>query len=128
MASFCVVIHPELECDNALQDSCGAARFNTDDGYLVGLLEHVWPAPHAFCTYIKACVGLEVRFDKMQGYSADMEAAQREVPADIEWLELHVHHSIPVLNAPLGSPRHVHAYMSIGTSTAYIPSLLSMGD
>eukprot|EP00873_Tetraselmis_striata_P035421 jgi/Tetstr1/455685/TSEL_042493.t1 len=36
---------------------------------------------------IKASVGLKVRFDKMHVYSADMEAARREAPADIEWPE-----------------------------------------
>eukprot|EP00873_Tetraselmis_striata_P007432 jgi/Tetstr1/427696/TSEL_017821.t1 len=81
--SFCVAIHPE----------------------------HVWPALHAFRKSIKASVGLEVRFDKMQAYNADMEAARREAPADIEWPELDGHHGIAVLNVPLGSPEYVHAYM-----------------
>eukprot|EP00873_Tetraselmis_striata_P023495 jgi/Tetstr1/443759/TSEL_031747.t1 len=74
--------------------------------------EHVWPALHAFRTSIKAPVGLEVRFDKMQAYNADIEAARREAPADIEWPELDGgHHGIAVLNVPLGSPEYVHAYM-----------------
>eukprot|EP00873_Tetraselmis_striata_P013179 jgi/Tetstr1/433443/TSEL_022717.t1 len=77
----------------------------------VGLLEHVWPALHAFRTSIKASVGLEVRFDKMHAYNEDMEAARREAPASIEWPELDGHHGIAVLNVPLGSPEHVHAYM-----------------
>eukprot|EP00873_Tetraselmis_striata_P022295 jgi/Tetstr1/442559/TSEL_030657.t1 len=103
--SFCVAIHPEVQqCDSTLEVDDGAARFNADDGFLVGLPEHVWPALHAFRTSIKASVGLEVRFDKMQAYSADMEAAQREAPADIEWPELDGHHGIAVLNVPLGSP------------------------
>eukprot|EP00873_Tetraselmis_striata_P025832 jgi/Tetstr1/446096/TSEL_033696.t1 len=59
----------------------GAARFNADDGFLVGLPEHVWPALHAFRTSLKASVGLEVRFDKMQAYIADMEAARQYVQA-----------------------------------------------
>eukprot|EP00873_Tetraselmis_striata_P026818 jgi/Tetstr1/447082/TSEL_034520.t1 len=73
--------------------------------------EHVWPALHAFRKSIKASVGLEVRFDKMHAYIADMEAARREAPADIEWPELDGHHDIAVLNVPLGSPEYVHAYM-----------------
>eukprot|EP00873_Tetraselmis_striata_P013109 jgi/Tetstr1/433373/TSEL_022658.t1 len=89
----------------------GAAPFNATDGYLVGLPEHVWPALHAFRTCIKASVGLEVRFDKMHAYIADMEAARREAPADIEWPELDGHHGIPALNLPLGSPKYVPAYM-----------------
>eukprot|EP00873_Tetraselmis_striata_P019377 jgi/Tetstr1/439641/TSEL_028062.t1 len=110
--SFCVAIHPEVQqCDTTLEVNDGAARFNADDGFLVGLPEHVWPALHAFRTSIKASVGLEVRFDKMQAYSADMEAARREAPADIEWPELDGHHGIAVLNVPLGSPEYVHAYM-----------------
>eukprot|EP00873_Tetraselmis_striata_P028874 jgi/Tetstr1/449138/TSEL_036348.t1 len=110
--SFCVAIHPEVQqCDTTLEVNDGAARFNADDGILVGLPEHVWPALHAFRTSIKASVGLEVRFDKMQAYSADMEAARREAPADIEWPELDGHHGIAVLNVPLGSPEYVHAYM-----------------
>eukprot|EP00873_Tetraselmis_striata_P002360 jgi/Tetstr1/422624/TSEL_013430.t1 len=56
-------------------------------------------------------VGLEVRFDKMHAYIADMEAARREHMADIEWRELDGHYGIPVLNAPLGSPGYVQAYM-----------------
>eukprot|EP00873_Tetraselmis_striata_P036065 jgi/Tetstr1/456329/TSEL_004109.t1 len=60
---------------------------------------------------IKASVGLEVRFDKMHVCIADMEAARREAPADIEWPELDGHHGIPVLNVPLGSPEYVQAYM-----------------
>eukprot|EP00873_Tetraselmis_striata_P005867 jgi/Tetstr1/426131/TSEL_016459.t1 len=71
----------------------GAARFNAEDGFLVGLPEHVWWALHAFRTSIKASVGLEVRFDKMHAYNADMEAAQREAPVDIEWPELDGHHA-----------------------------------
>eukprot|EP00873_Tetraselmis_striata_P036946 jgi/Tetstr1/457210/TSEL_043858.t1 len=111
--SFCVAIHPEVQqCDTTLEVNDGAARFNADDGFiLVGLPEHVWPALHAFRTSIKASVGLEVRFDKMQAYIADMEAARREAPADIEWPELDGHHGIAALNVPLGSPECVHAYM-----------------
>eukprot|EP00873_Tetraselmis_striata_P000176 jgi/Tetstr1/420440/TSEL_011553.t1 len=110
--SFCVAIHPEVQqCDTTLEVNDGAARFNADDEFLVGLPEHVWPALHAFRTSIKASVGLEVRFDKMQAYSADMEAARREAPADIEWPELDGHHGIAVLNVPLGSPEYVQAYM-----------------
>eukprot|EP00873_Tetraselmis_striata_P005712 jgi/Tetstr1/425976/TSEL_016326.t1 len=110
--SFCVAIHPEVQqCDTTLEVNDGAARFNADDGFLVGLPEHVWPALHAFRTSIKASVGLEVRFDKMQAHSADMEAARREAPADIEWPELDGHHGIAVLNVSLGSPEYVQAYM-----------------
>eukprot|EP00873_Tetraselmis_striata_P027724 jgi/Tetstr1/447988/TSEL_035292.t1 len=110
--SFCVAIHPEVQqCDTTLEVNDGAARFNADDGILVGLPEHVWPALHAFRTSIKASVGLEVRSDKMQAYSADMEAARREAPAEIEWPKLDGHHGIAVLNVPLGSPEYVQAYM-----------------
>eukprot|EP00873_Tetraselmis_striata_P033134 jgi/Tetstr1/453398/TSEL_040380.t1 len=110
--SFCVAIHPEVQqCDTTLEVNDGAARFNADDGFLLGLPKHVWPALHAFRTSIKASVGLEVRFDKMQAYNADMEAARREAPADIEWPELDGHHGIAVLNVPLGSPEYVQAYM-----------------
>eukprot|EP00873_Tetraselmis_striata_P027737 jgi/Tetstr1/448001/TSEL_035303.t1 len=90
---FCVAIHPEVQqCDTTLEINDGAARFNADDGFLVGLPEHVWPALHAFRTSIKASVGLEVRFDKMQAYNADMEGARRDAPADIKWPELDGHH------------------------------------
>eukprot|EP00873_Tetraselmis_striata_P005469 jgi/Tetstr1/425733/TSEL_016153.t1 len=110
--SFCVAIHPEVQqCDTTLEVNDGAARFNGDDGFLVGPPEHVWPALHAFRTSIKPSVGLEVRFDKMQAYSADMEAVRREAPPDIEWPELDGHHGIAVLNVPLGSPEYVQAYM-----------------
>eukprot|EP00873_Tetraselmis_striata_P013523 jgi/Tetstr1/433787/TSEL_002413.t1 len=110
--SFCVAIHPEVhQCDTTLEVNDGAARFNADDGFSVGLPEHVWPALHAFRTSIKASAGLEVRFDKMQAYNADMEAARREAPADIEWPGLDGHHGIAVLNVPLGSPEYVQAYM-----------------
>eukprot|EP00873_Tetraselmis_striata_P005474 jgi/Tetstr1/425738/TSEL_016158.t1 len=110
--SFCVAIHPEVQqCDTTLEVNDGAVRFNADDGFLVGPPEHVWPALHAFRTSIKASVGLEVRFDKVHAYNADMEAARREAPADIEWPELDGHHGIAVLNVPLGSPEYVQAYM-----------------
>eukprot|EP00873_Tetraselmis_striata_P014972 jgi/Tetstr1/435236/TSEL_024155.t1 len=55
---------------------------------------------------LEASVGLEVRFDKMHAYNADMEAARREAPADIDWPELDDRHGIPILNAPLGSQGH----------------------
>eukprot|EP00873_Tetraselmis_striata_P004007 jgi/Tetstr1/424271/TSEL_014840.t1 len=110
--SVCVAIHPELQqCDTTLEVNDAAARINADDGFLVGLPEHVWPALHAFRPSIKASVGLEVRFDKMQAYCADMEAARREAPADIDWPGLDGHHGIAVLNVPLGSPEYVQAYM-----------------
>eukprot|EP00873_Tetraselmis_striata_P018842 jgi/Tetstr1/439106/TSEL_002971.t1 len=63
---FCVAVHPEVhQCDITLEVTDGAAHFNADDGFLVDLPEHVWPALHAFRTSIKASVGLEVRFDKI---------------------------------------------------------------
>eukprot|EP00873_Tetraselmis_striata_P034793 jgi/Tetstr1/455057/TSEL_041912.t1 len=40
---------------------------------------------------VSASMGLEVRFDKMHACNADMEAARREAPADIEWPELDSH-------------------------------------
>eukprot|EP00873_Tetraselmis_striata_P034565 jgi/Tetstr1/454829/TSEL_041709.t1 len=46
-----------------------------------------------------------------EAYIADMEAARREAPADIERPELDGHHGIAVLNVPLGSPQYVQAYM-----------------
>eukprot|EP00873_Tetraselmis_striata_P009911 jgi/Tetstr1/430175/TSEL_020006.t1 len=110
--SFCVANHPEVQqCDTTLEVNDGAARFNADDEILVGLPKHVWPALHAFRTSIKASVGLEVRFDKMQAYCADMEAARREAPTDIEWPALDGHHGIAVLNVPLGSPEYVQTYI-----------------
>eukprot|EP00873_Tetraselmis_striata_P002703 jgi/Tetstr1/422967/TSEL_013745.t1 len=105
---FRVVIHLEvLQCDNTLEVTDGPARSNAEDGFLVGLPEHVWPALHAFRMSIKASVRLEVRFDNMHSYIADMEAARREAPADIEWPELDGHHGIPVLHVPLGLPEYV---------------------
>eukprot|EP00873_Tetraselmis_striata_P028685 jgi/Tetstr1/448949/TSEL_036175.t1 len=75
--SFCVAIHPEVpQCDNTLKVTDGAASFNADNGYLAGLPEHVWRAPRAIRTSIKASVGREARFDKMHAYNADMEAAR----------------------------------------------------
>eukprot|EP00873_Tetraselmis_striata_P020154 jgi/Tetstr1/440418/TSEL_028752.t1 len=101
--SFCVAIHPEVECDNTLEATCGAARLNTDGGYLVGLSHRVWSALYPFHTSIKASVGLEIRFDKTHAYNADLDAPRREAPADIEWLELDADHGISVDNVPLGS-------------------------
>eukprot|EP00873_Tetraselmis_striata_P021198 jgi/Tetstr1/441462/TSEL_029707.t1 len=110
--SFCVAIHPEVQqCDSTLEVTDGPARFNAHDGFLVGLPEHVWPALRAFRTSIKASMVLEVRLDKMKAYTADMEAAQREAPADIEGPELDGHRGITVLNVPLGSLEYVQAYM-----------------
>eukprot|EP00873_Tetraselmis_striata_P002056 jgi/Tetstr1/422320/TSEL_013163.t1 len=77
--SLCVASHPEVEeCDNTLETTSGAARSNADDGYLMGLPLHVWPALHTFRTSIKAFVGLEVRFDKMHVYIGDTEAERPE--------------------------------------------------
>eukprot|EP00873_Tetraselmis_striata_P019711 jgi/Tetstr1/439975/TSEL_003041.t1 len=105
--------HPEVrQCDSTLEVTNGAARFNADNGSLVGLPERTFGRPfHAFRMPIKASVGLEERFDKMHAYIADMEAARREAPADIEWPELDGHYGIPVLDVPLGSLGYVHAYM-----------------
>eukprot|EP00873_Tetraselmis_striata_P022140 jgi/Tetstr1/442404/TSEL_030530.t1 len=56
-------------------------------------------ARHAFRTSIKASVGLEVSFDKMHAYNADMDSTRREATAEIEWPELDYHyHGIRVLN------------------------------
>eukprot|EP00873_Tetraselmis_striata_P009206 jgi/Tetstr1/429470/TSEL_019378.t1 len=87
------------ECDNTLEVTEGAARFDTDNGYLLGLPEHVWPDLDAFRTSIKASKGFGVCFDKMHADNAGTETARREAPADIEWPELDGHHGIPVLNA-----------------------------
>eukprot|EP00873_Tetraselmis_striata_P004758 jgi/Tetstr1/425022/TSEL_015490.t1 len=104
---------PEVQqCDSTLEVTDGAARFNADDGFW-------WAFRSTFGRLFtpsarpsrRPCVGLEVRFDKMHAYSADMEAARREAPADIEWPVLDGHHGIAVLNVPLGSPEYVHAYM-----------------
>eukprot|EP00873_Tetraselmis_striata_P006874 jgi/Tetstr1/427138/TSEL_017327.t1 len=92
--SFCVATHPEdEERNNTLETTCKAARFDVDDGYFVGLPEHVNPALHAYRTSIKASVGLEVSFGKMHAYTADMETVRREAPADIEWAEVHGDHA-----------------------------------
>eukprot|EP00873_Tetraselmis_striata_P001328 jgi/Tetstr1/421592/TSEL_012536.t1 len=87
------------------------ASLSTDSYMVVDDRTFIWPALHAFRTSIKASVGLEMRFDKMHAYIADMEAARREASAAIEWPELDGHHGIAVLNVPLGSPEYVHAYM-----------------
>eukprot|EP00873_Tetraselmis_striata_P038718 jgi/Tetstr1/458982/TSEL_004453.t1 len=112
----CSPLHPvipallaSLSTDSYLIVDDRSARLRSEDGVQQG-------APLAttsFCVAIhpEASVGFEVRFDKMQAYSADMEAARREAPADIEWPELDGHHGIAVLNVPLGSPEYVHAYM-----------------
>eukprot|EP00873_Tetraselmis_striata_P011485 jgi/Tetstr1/431749/TSEL_002237.t1 len=86
------------DCDSTLEVTHGVAPFYADDGYLVGLHEHVWPALHAFRTSIKASVELEVRFDKMHADIADMEAAHLEAMVDIEWTEPGGHHGTLVLN------------------------------
>eukprot|EP00873_Tetraselmis_striata_P011703 jgi/Tetstr1/431967/TSEL_021444.t1 len=112
----CSPLHPvipallaSLSTDSYLVVDDRSAPLRSEDGVQQG-------APLAttsFCVAIhpEASVGLEVRFDKMQAYSADMEAARREAPADIEWPELDGHHGIAVLNVPLGSPEYVQAYM-----------------
>eukprot|EP00873_Tetraselmis_striata_P012447 jgi/Tetstr1/432711/TSEL_022078.t1 len=95
-----------LSTDSFLLVDDRSAPMRSEDGVQQG-------APFAttsFCAaihYPEASVGLEVRFDKMHAYSADMEAARREASADIEWPELDGHHGIPVLNVPLGSPGYV---------------------
>eukprot|EP00873_Tetraselmis_striata_P028849 jgi/Tetstr1/449113/TSEL_036325.t1 len=105
--SLCIAIHyDEVQgCDITLEVIDGAARFNADDRFLVGLPERVWSAIYAFSTSIKAAVWLQVRVDKMHTYNADMEAAWHEVPPDIEWPELDGHHGFSVLIMLLGSPR-----------------------
>eukprot|EP00873_Tetraselmis_striata_P008531 jgi/Tetstr1/428795/TSEL_018782.t1 len=112
----CSPLHPvipallaSLSTDSYLVVDDRSAPPRSEDGVQQG-------APLAttsFCVAIhpEASVGLEVRFDKMQAYNADMEAARREAPADIEWPELDGHHNIAVLNVPLGSPEYVQAYM-----------------
>eukprot|EP00873_Tetraselmis_striata_P028558 jgi/Tetstr1/448822/TSEL_003790.t1 len=60
--------------------------------------------PECDSTLGEASVGLEVRFDKIHAYVADMKAARREALADIEWSELDGHHGIPIPKVPLGSP------------------------
>eukprot|EP00873_Tetraselmis_striata_P011902 jgi/Tetstr1/432166/TSEL_021623.t1 len=44
----------------------------------------------------RPCVGLEVRFDKMHAYNAEMEAARREAPADIEWPAVPLGNTVPM--------------------------------
>eukprot|EP00873_Tetraselmis_striata_P003688 jgi/Tetstr1/423952/TSEL_014563.t1 len=112
----CSPLHPvipallaSLSTDSYMVVDDRSAPLRSEDGVQQG-------APLAttsFCVAIhpEASVGLEVRFDKMQAYIADMEAARREAPADIEWPELDGHHGIAVLNVPLGSPEYVQAYM-----------------
>eukprot|EP00873_Tetraselmis_striata_P040843 jgi/Tetstr1/461107/TSEL_006246.t1 len=112
--SFCVAIHPEVQhCDSTLEVTDRAARFNADDRILVGLPEHVWPALHAFRTSIKASVGLEVRFDKMHAYNADMEAARQYVQAYMrgktEELREEVDASLSKLLSAKPSRRYTHA-------------------
>eukprot|EP00873_Tetraselmis_striata_P001873 jgi/Tetstr1/422137/TSEL_012992.t1 len=113
--SFCVAIHPEVEeCDKTLEDTDGAAeRFKpTMAIWWAGRNTLGRPfTPSARPSMKVQSVGLEERFDKMYAHNADMEAAQCEAPADIEWPELDGHHCMPVLNVPLGSPGYVHAYM-----------------
>eukprot|EP00873_Tetraselmis_striata_P046320 jgi/Tetstr1/466584/TSEL_000992.t1 len=107
----CSPLHPvipallaSLSTDSYLLVDDRSAPLRSEDGMQQG-------APLAttsFCVAIhpEATVGLEVRFDEMHAYIADMEAARREAPADIEWPELDGHHGIAVLNVPLGSPEY----------------------
>eukprot|EP00873_Tetraselmis_striata_P037014 jgi/Tetstr1/457278/TSEL_043883.t1 len=97
-----IALLASLSTDSYLVVDDRSAPLRSEDGVQQG-------APLAttsLCVAIhpEASVGLEVRFDKMHAYSAGMEAARREAPADIEWPELDGHHGIAVLNVPLGSP------------------------
>eukprot|EP00873_Tetraselmis_striata_P038897 jgi/Tetstr1/459161/TSEL_004607.t1 len=74
---------------HTLEVICGAARFDADDGYLVGLPEHDWPALHAFRSSTKAFVGLE-ELPKLDG------------------------HYVIAVNVPPGSLGYVHAYLRRG--------------
>eukprot|EP00873_Tetraselmis_striata_P041692 jgi/Tetstr1/461956/TSEL_000611.t1 len=100
-----------LGCDTTLEVNDGAARFNADDGFLMGLPEHVWPALDAFRAPIKASVGLEVRFDKMHAYIADMEAARRvhAMRGKAEELREEVDASLSKLLSAKPSRRYTHA-------------------
>eukprot|EP00873_Tetraselmis_striata_P039985 jgi/Tetstr1/460249/TSEL_000484.t1 len=118
----CSPLHPvipallaSLSTDSYLVVDGRSAPLRSEDGVQQG-------APLAttsFCVAIhpevQQCDGTlevtDVRFDKMQAYIPNMEAARRETPADIEWPELDGHHGIAVLNVPLGLPECVHAYM-----------------
>eukprot|EP00873_Tetraselmis_striata_P009338 jgi/Tetstr1/429602/TSEL_019500.t1 len=84
-ASFSVAIHLELECNKTLEATCGAARFNASDGYLVGMPEHVWPVLCAFRTSIKA-VGLEPEYNVQAYRRGKAEELHEEVGASLSTL------------------------------------------
>eukprot|EP00873_Tetraselmis_striata_P016460 jgi/Tetstr1/436724/TSEL_025507.t1 len=78
---------------------------------------------HAFRTSTKASVGLEVRFDKMHAYIADMEAARHEAPADVEGPKLDGHHGIP--GAGIRRTATVRDATFIGSMKDILPSFLT---
>ena len=68
-ADFCVGLHPEIKVlDAEVAVAGGAARFDMDDGYVVGPPEAVFPAVLRFSDNIRD-LGLELQLEKCECYS-----------------------------------------------------------
>jgi len=68
-ARFCIGIHPEVkQLDSELQRCGGVARFDMDDGYVVGPADQVFPAILRFGARVHA-IGLELQLGKCKCFS-----------------------------------------------------------
>jgi hypothetical protein len=101
-AAFCLAIQPEVRMvDELLARHGGAARFMSDDGYLVGYPEDVWPALNRLAEALKTNTGCDLQLAKTMAYSEDMEGAMVGAPPGVQWPAIEGHHGMEVLNVPV---------------------------
>jgi len=117
-AGFCVGIHPEVkELDAEVGAAGGAARFDMDDGYVVGPPAVVFPAVLRFAERISD-LGLELQLDKSECYSpSGAHSAESSRPSVMPWGQLLdeneevLGYGVPIAGVPVGDAGFIREFM-----------------
>jgi len=118
-SGFCVGIHPEvLDLDADVGRYGGAAKFDMDDGYVIGPPDAVFPAVARFALQVRA-VGLELQISKCECYSPACDLLNHPLRPQ----EMHlgsfrpnpgqdgIGHGIPIAGVPVGNEEYIAAYL-----------------
>ena len=115
-AEYCVTTHgPVRRLNAAVVDAGGVARFFSDNGFIGGLAQDVWPAIEQFDADL-AALDLEFRlsasacYSPSGAYGARPDACPIGVLCDADGAELG--RGLNVCNIPVGDAGYVHAYLS----------------
>ena len=121
-AGFCISIHPEIcALDAHMQRHGGFAKFDMDDGYIVGPAAAAFEGVRLFGDAILS-IGLDLQVHKCKCFSPSFNLHSCTArSADLEIGSLHTTinetvYGLVVGGTPIGESRYVHAFMECKTT------------